>query len=130
MTQEKKIKVHLVSFGFKHGSPSKVNFIWDVRFLPNPYWVEELRAKNGLENEVSDYVVASPEGNNFIKLMKPMLLFLVQQNIAAEKDELTLAVGCTGGRHRSVAVVEVIQDILQMMPIELQTTHRDIGKES
>lgn len=129
MDQQKKIRINLVSFGFKHGSPPEANYIWDVRFLPNPYWVEELRPKTGLEHEVSDFVIASPEGNSFIKLMKPLLLYLVQQNIAAEKQDLTIAAGCTGGKHRSVAVIEVLKDILQMMPAELRTKHRDIEKD-
>jgi UPF0042 nucleotide-binding protein len=130
MAERKKFTVNLVSFGFKHGSIDDVNFIWDVRFLPNPYWVDELRPKNGLDNSVSDYVVASSEGHSFIKLLKPMLLFLIQQNIAAKKETLAIAVGCTGGKHRSVAVVEVLKDILQMMPVELTVHHRDIEKES
>jgi len=130
MEQQNKITVKLVSFGFKYGAPDDANYVWDVRFLPNPYWVEELRPQTGLDHGVSDYVVASPEGHNFIKLIKPLLLYLVQQNVAAEKEAITVAVGCTGGRHRSVAVVEVLKDILQMMPISLQTEHRDVEKES
>jgi len=130
MEQQQKIVVNLVSFGFKYGEPSSVNFIWDVRFLPNPYWQEELRSLTGLEHDVSDFVVASSAGHNFINLMKPLLLYLVQQNISASKEEITIAVGCTGGRHRSVAMVEVFKDILQMMPVTLAVSHRDIDKDS
>lgn len=130
MKKKEKLQVHIVSFGFKYGAPANANFIWDVRFLPNPYWEEELRSKTGLENEVSDYVVASPAGHSFIKLLKPMLFFLVQQNITADKEDITIAVGCTGGRHRSVAVAEVLHDMLKMMPVGVSIDHRDIGKES
>ena len=130
MTERTKLRVKLFSFGFKYGQPEGMNFLWDVRFLPNPFWVEDLRPKTGLEYEVSDYVIGSAEGQNFIKLIKPLLLFLAQQNSAAEKKELALAVGCTGGRHRSVAVVEVLKDLLQMMPVELQCDHRDIDKDA
>ena len=128
MEQQKQFTVNLVSFGFKHGPPEDANFVWDVRFLPNPYWEEELRDSTGLEHDVSDYVVTSSEGHNFIKLLKPMVLFLVQQNRAAGKDQVNIAVGCTGGRHRSVAVLEVLKDILQMMPVKLNVCHRDIEK--
>lgn len=130
MTERTKLSVKLSSFGFKYGQPEGMNYLWDVRFLPNPYWVGELRPKTGLEHDVSDYVIGSAEGQNFIKLIKPLLLFLAQQNSAAGKKELKLAVGCTGGRHRSVAVVEVLKDLLQMMPVELQCDHRDIAKDA
>lgn len=130
MTETTKLNVKLSSFGFKYGSPGGSNFLWDVRFLPNPYWVEELRSQTGLEHEVSDFVLGSAEGQNFLKLVKPLLLFVVQQNIAAGKNNLNLAIGCTGGRHRSVAVVEVLCDLLRIMPVELQCDHRDIGKDA
>lgn len=130
MTERTKLIVKLSSFGFKYGQPEGMNYLWDVRFLPNPFWVDELRPKTGLENEVSDYVIGSAEGQNFIKLIKPLLLFLAQQNSTAGKKELRLGVGCTGGRHRSVAVVEVLKDLLQMMPVELQCDHRDITKDT
>ncbi len=129
MAEKAKMKVKLISFGYKHGAPQDANYVWDVRFLPNPYWEEELRPKTGLDNEVSDYVVGSTEGHDFLKLLKPMLYYLVQQNIAADKEDLLLAVGCTGGRHRSVAVIDVIGDMLQMLNVELQVEHRDIEKD-
>lgn len=129
MIKETKLNVNLISFGFKYDPPKDANYLWDVRFLPNPYWQEELRPLTGLKQEVSDFVIGSDEGQGFIKLIKPLLLFLVQQNIVAQKKELYLAIGCTGGRHRSVAVVEVIKDLLQMMPVKLQCDHRDILKD-
>jgi UPF0042 nucleotide-binding protein len=123
------MKIKLISFGFKYGSPDNVNYLWDVRFLPNPYWVDELRAKTGCDHEVSEYVIGSSEGHSFIKQLKPFLLYLVQQNKVAEKDELVLAIGCTGGKHRSVAVAEVINDILKTMSFEIEMEHRDIDRE-
>ncbi len=131
ITEKKnKLKVVLCSFGFKYGVPKDINMLWDVRFLPNPYWEEELRLKNGMDNDVSDYVVGSSEGRSFLKLLRPFILFLVQQNVSAGKDFMKLAVGCTGGRHRSVAVAEVLKDILQVLPVELHVEHGDIDKDS
>lgn len=130
MTSEKRMKVTLLSFGFKYGVPESLNYLWDVRFLPNPYWQKELRPLTGLNQEVSDYVIGSREGIAFLKLLKPMLYYIIQQNIGAEKQELVMAVGCTGGRHRSVAVVEVIKDILQMLNVDLDVRHQDITRDS
>ncbi len=124
-----KPKVTLSSFGYKYGIPADSNTVWDVRFLPNPYWEEELRQMTGLEKDISDYVVGSSEGRSFLKLLKTMVIFMVQQNISAGKKEIQLAVGCTGGRHRSVAIAEVLKDLLMMLPVELKVNHRDIEKD-
>jgi RNase adapter protein RapZ len=124
----KPLHITLFSFGFKYGLPGDINLLWDVRFLPNPYWVESLRPLTGLEKSVADYVLRSAEGREFIKLIEPLVLFLVEKNILAEKKELHLAVGCTGGRHRSVAVAQALREILQKQPVELTVFHRDIEK--
>jgi len=118
-----------MSFGFKYGMPEELNFLWDVRCLPNPHWVKELRPKTGLEREISHYVLASEEGCSFLQLLQPLVLFLVEQSIAAGKKDLVMAVGCTGGRHRSVAVVEALKTTLQSLPVKLQWLHRDIEKD-
>ena len=73
MAKEKTMKIKLISFGYKYGSPDNVNYLWDVRFLPNPYWVDELRSKTGSDHDVSDYVIGSSEGHGFIKQLKPFL---------------------------------------------------------
>lgn len=124
------MKVKLMSFGFKYGMPEEMNFLWDVRCLPNPHWVEELRPKTGLEQEISRYVLASEEGDSFLQMLQPLAGFLVEQNIAAGKKLLIMAVGCTGGRHRSVAVVEALKKTVQSLPVELQLLHRDIEKDA
>lgn len=129
MAKENTMRIKLISFGYKYGYPDNVNYLWDVRFLPNPYWVDELRPKTGCEHDVSEYVIGSSEGHGFIKQLKPFLLYLVQQNKAAEKEELVLAVGCTGGRHRSVAVTEVLYDILRTLSYDLEMEHRDIERD-
>ena len=121
--------VILSSFGFKYGVPISSTLLLDVRFLPNPYWEEELREKTGMEKEVSEYVISSPEGRAFLKLLKKFILFMVQQNIAAGREDMEFAVGCTGGRHRSVAIAEVLKDVLLTLPVELSVIHRDIEKD-
>ncbi len=121
--------ITLCSFGFKYGMPEDINMLWDVRFLPNPYWQEELRPKTGIDTEVSDYILGSPEGRNFIKQIKSFIFFIVNQNILSGKKDMKIAIGCTGGRHRSVAITEVMTDILQMLPVQLTVVHRDIEKD-
>ena len=125
----KPLHVTLFSFGFKYGLPGDVNLLWDVRFLPNPYWVDALRARTGLDRDVADYVVGSAPGKEFLQLIEPLVLFLVRMNRQARKEELRLAVGCTGGRHRSVAVVEALSTLLRKQPVGLTVFHRDREKE-
>jgi RNase adapter protein RapZ len=126
----KPLHVTLFSFGFKYGIPDDIHLLWDVRFLPNPYWVDALRSRTGLDRDVADYVVGSTAGREFLLLLEPLLLFLVNANALAGKDGLHLAVGCTGGRHRSVAVVEALQQILLKQPVELTVFHRDVEKDN
>lgn len=117
------------SFGFKYGDPVDVNMILDVRFLPNPYWVGELRHKTGKERDVADYVLQSRAGESFLGHLLPLLGFLVEQNEVAGKETIRLAIGCTGGRHRSVAIAERIADYLASLPVALTVFHRDIDKD-
>lgn len=124
------MKLILFSFGFKYNDPPDAEMVWDVRFLPNPYWVEELKPKTGLIKEVADYVIESPDGKNFVELLGPLLRFIVEKNKAAGKEELRLAIGCTGGRHRSVAVVEKLKSCFSNLDVELQVSHRDIERDN
>ena len=122
------LRIFLFSFGFKHGVPVDANMLFDVRFLPNPYWQEDLRPKSGLQEEVSSYVVDSELGREFLKLLEPLLL-----NIAAGMDrnkrDLRIGIGCTGGRHRSVAVVEAMARKLSADPdFQVRAFHRDMDK--
>lgn len=123
------LEVVLFSFGFKYGAPVDVNVIWDVRFLPNPYWVEELRPQTGRVDKVATYVLESDEGRGFLTLLKPMITFLIEQNSAAGKKSLHIGIGCTGGRHRSVAVTEALADFLDRLSIEHTVYHRDIERD-
>ena len=129
-TVAQKIKLTLFSFGFKHGQPTDVNMVLDVRFLPNPYWVEHLRPMTGLVEEVASHVIDSKEGQEFMALLNPLIDFLITSNQATSKETMKLAVGCTGGRHRSVAIVEKLKSHLANSTVELAAYHRDIDLES
>jgi UPF0042 nucleotide-binding protein len=119
----------LFSFGFKHGVPVDANLLFDVRFLPNPYWQENLRPKSGLQEEVSSYVVDSDQGREFLRLLEPLLVSIAA-GMARNKKELRIGIGCTGGRHRSVAVVEALAKLLAAdSSIKVQTIHRDIDRD-
>jgi len=122
--------VVLYSFGFKHGVPVDVNMMWDVRFLPNPYWEEDLRPMNGCQPDVSDYVIKSRKGQEFLALLKPLITFLIDSNSGDKKKHIRFAVGCTGGRHRSVAVVEELGRYLTGNSVAVTIFHRDIERES
>lgn len=129
MGRSEQLRVVLYSFGFKYGVPVDVNMVWDVRFLPNPYWVRELRARTGKVREVAQYVLQSDAGMSFFIHLEPLLRFLVEQNSNAGKKTIRIAVGCTGGRHRSVAVTEKISSFLSECPVELTVFHRDIERD-
>ncbi|MBM9538250.1 RapZ C-terminal domain-containing protein [Desulfobulbus alkaliphilus] len=118
----------LHSFGFKHGLQA-ADFLWDVRFLPNPYWVPELQPHSGREAAVAAYVLANETGTRFLSLIEPLLVFLLQEHAASGRETLSLALGCTGGRHRSVAVVEHLGRFLEGKGLSPRIHHRDIHKE-
>lgn len=124
-----RLAVNLISFGFKHGGPpSETELLWDVRFLPNPYWVPELKPHTGLEQEVADFVLQNETSSRFFSLLQPLLAFLIPEYIKGGKTQLTIAIGCTGGKHRSVAVTEKVKELLLRQDVKLFITHRDIDK--
>jgi UPF0042 nucleotide-binding protein len=122
------MQVTLSSFGYKHGLPD-TDTIWDVRFLPNPYYVPELKEGTGLEARVADYVLGSDAAREFFAVFIPFLLLFLNRHAATGRPEIRLAVGCTGGRHRSVAVVEEMKRILNAHQIKTHVVHRDMDKE-
>ena len=127
-TDSESLKILIFSFGFKHGVPVDANLLFDVRFLPNPYWEENLRPKSGLQEEVSGYVIGSDQGREFLRLLEPLLV-CVAAGMAGHKKELRIGIGCTGGRHRSVAVVEALATLLATeSQFQIQPFHRDIDK--
>lgn len=127
MVHKQSFQIDLFSFGFKHGTP-EADLVWDVRFLPNPYWVAELKERSGQETDVAAYVLNNNVGREFFVLLEPLLVFLCTQHALGKRKELRLAVGCTGGRHRSVAVVESLRKVLDRLPYRLNVFHRDITK--
>jgi RNase adaptor protein for sRNA GlmZ degradation len=122
------LNIILFSFGFKHGYPQS-DLAWDVRFLPNPYWVPALTSYTGKAPQVASYVLENESGARFIALLEPLLVFLLDQYDASGRESITLAVGCTGGKHRSVALVEYLRSFLQEKGLSPQVYHRDIDKE-
>jgi UPF0042 nucleotide-binding protein len=122
-------QIVLFSFGFKYGVPVDVNFLWDVRFLPNPYWQEQLRPLTGCQREVAEYVTKSDAGAAFLALFEPLLMLVAASRQVDEKKMLRFAIGCTGGRHRSVAVVEHLAGVLVSRDFAVRVFHRDIDKD-
>lgn len=127
-TDGSRMQVTLQSFGYKHGVPPDVDTVFDCRFLPNPYWVDELRPLTGLDPEVQDYVRSMPLTGEFVDRVEDLLDLLLPAYVAEGKALLTVAFGCTGGRHRSVTIVETVADWLRERGIEPRVRHRDVAK--
>lgn len=123
------MRVTVLSFGYTHGIPVDVDIVIDCRFLPNPHYVDELRPLSGLDPEVAGYVMSQPVTAEFLERMEALLALLVPQYVAEGKSYLTVAFGCTGGRHRSVAVTEHFAAVLAAMGHEPAVVHRDIEKD-
>jgi UPF0042 nucleotide-binding protein len=120
------LSVKLVSFAFKRGIPPDADLVFDVRFLKNPHFVPELRPLTGLNRKVARYVLTEPEARRFMELTKTLMRFLLPQYIAEGKAYLTVAIGCTGGRHRSVAIAEALGRALRRTRgVQLRVRHRD-----
>jgi RNase adapter protein RapZ len=122
------LRVLIASFGYKYGLPLDADFIFDARCLPNPFYVEDLRAKNGRSRRVREFVLGGPDGRAYLKEMDRFLRFLLPRFAAEGKSRLVAAVGCTGGRHRSVALAEALKDTLQGLKYDIKIEHRDIDK--
>lgn len=123
------MNIHCMSFGFKHGIPSEADFVIDVRCLPNPYWVESLRDKTGLDKEVSDYVFSFEESHELLNRLIDMLDFLNPLYIKEGKSQFVIAVGCTGGNHRSVAIAEALKEHFSKKWDNVSVNHRDIDRK-
>jgi UPF0042 nucleotide-binding protein len=118
-----------VSFGYKYGIPLDADLLFDVRFLPNPYWEQELRPLSGLEPAVRDYVLASPGTKEYFDRLLPLLDFLFPRYAAEGKAHLTIGVGCTGGRHRSVTIAELIGRRYEKQGYYTVVRHRDLTRD-
>lgn len=122
------LKVHVMSFGFKYGPPSEADMVFDLRFLPNPYFDKNLREHTGKEAAVRDYVLAEDPGREFLRRLTEFLLYLLPLYGKEGRYRLTLAFGCTGGRHRSVAVAESVFDTLSKAGYNISLEHRHIER--
>lgn len=124
------MQTKIVSFGYKHGLPLDVDIVFDCRFLPNPHWVEELRPLTGVDQPVRDYVMAQPLTTSFLERLERMLGLVMPAYVKEGKSYLTIAFGCTGGQHRSVAIAEEVERILERAGHEPSVQHRDMSKAS
>lgn len=125
-----RLRVSVVSFGFKHGTPRDADLLFDVRFLPNPHWVEELRPYTGRDQPVRDYVFGQPSTEPFVTALEHLLDITVPGYVTEGKRYLTIAIGCTGGKHRSVAIADRIATHLgDTFALPVAVDHRDLGAE-
>jgi UPF0042 nucleotide-binding protein len=123
------LKVTVISFGFKYGIPVDADFVADMRFLPNPFWVPELRPQNGTDGPVADYVKSRDGAEAFLEHFVPMLIGVGEGYLREGKRFMTVAIGCTGGKHRSVAMSEEVAARLRAAGVDARADHRDLGRE-
>jgi UPF0042 nucleotide-binding protein len=122
------MQITVMSFGFKHGVPRDVDDLFDVRFLPNPHWIDALRPLTGLDLPVRDYVLGQPAAEEFLERIDDLLGFLLPAYVKEGKAYLTIALGCTGGRHRSVALVERLAERVRQRGYDPAVHHRDVDR--
>jgi UPF0042 nucleotide-binding protein len=123
-----RLQVRVTSFGYKYGIPLDADLVFDARFLPNPYWYSQLRSKSGLDEEVREFVLSQPDANPFLEHLWPLIEFLLPRFVTEGKSYLNVAVGCTGGRHRSVVIAEVVARRITQAGFPVQISHRDLER--
>ena len=126
---EKQLSVTVLSFGFKYGIPVDADLVFDVRFIPNPFYIPELKPYSGRDRAVRDYVLSKDETKGFLTRIEDMLKFLIPHYKKEGKRQLIIAIGCTGGRHRSVAIANAIEEALKQDGFNSAVEHRDIGED-
>lgn len=127
----KNLYVTILSFGFKYGIPADADLVFDVRFLPNPYYHDDLRPLTGEDAPVSDFVMGFPEAGSFLDRLEDMLLFLIPNYIKEGKNQLVVSIGCTGGKHRSITLARAIYERMNKYDdYGFKLEHRDLGKDS
>lgn len=122
-------RIQIMSFGFKNGVPVDADMVFDVRFLPNPYWVPRLRPQTGLASAVSEYVLSQPGAADFLDLLEQLIGTVAPGYLREGKRQATVAIGCTGGKHRSTAMSEAFAERLRDRGVQVSVLHRDLGKE-
>ena len=120
--------VSVTSFGFKHGLPMEADLVFDVRFMPNPYYIQELREKTGLDRAVSDYVFSFQQTHDYMAKLRDLLAFTLPLYAEEGKTELVIAIGCTGGHHRSVAVTHALAADIRDLGYRVRDNHRDMNR--
>ena len=123
------LRIEILSFGFKRGIPREGDLVFDVRFLPNPFYIPELCSHTGLDQDVKDFVLGHPVTEQFLQKAMDMLTFLIPHYVTEGKHRLVIAVGCTGGAHRSVAIAEYIAATLRQQGQKVNVNHRDMAME-
>jgi RNase adapter protein RapZ len=124
-----RLKVSVVSFGFKYGIPVDADYVADMRFLPNPHWIAELRPRTGLDPEVADYVLEQEGAKEFVERWVELIAGVADGYLRQGKRFAQVAIGCTGGKHRSVTVTEEVVRLLKQRGLEARAYHRDLGRE-
>lgn len=127
-TEQGSMAVNVISFGFKYGLPLEADLVFDVRFMPNPFYIEELREKTGLDQAVADYVFAFPQTREYLSRLEELLSFSLPLYAEEGKTALVIAVGCTGGHHRSVAICHALAEFLRGRGSSVTEGHRDIAR--
>jgi len=127
--REERMKTTVVSFGFKHGLPVDADVVLDVRFLPNPHWEDDLRPLPGSDQKIRDYVLDKDQTTDFLARVRTLLDGMVPGFLQEGKRYLTIAIGCTGGRHRSVVIADEIAEMLRAQSLPVEVRHRDVGRE-
>lgn len=123
-----RLGIHCMSFGFKYGQPAEADLMFDVRCFPNPYYIDELRNLTGLDKAIRDYVLSSKEMKDFLKKLFDLIDFLTPLYVKEGKSQLVIAIGCTGGKHRSVVSTEMLYQHLLEKGLRVSVNHRDITK--
>ena len=127
-TETERMNINIVSFGFKYGMPIDADMVFDVRFLPNPFYVEELKRKSGAVPIVAEYIAKWPVTKTFLEKLFNMLEFLVPNYVIEGKPQLVIAIGCTGGMHRSVFTANKVYELLKSKGYKVNLEHRDLMK--
>jgi RNase adapter protein RapZ len=123
-----RLQANIVSFGYKHGLPRDVDLVFDCRFIPNPHWIPELRPLTGLDEPVRANVMAQPETQKFVEHLRALLGFLLPAYVTEGKSYLSIGIGCTGGRHRSVVLGEELGHMIEDLGYQTRVHHRDVGR--
>ena len=126
----KNLYVTILSFGFKYGIPEDSDLVFDVRFLPNPYYIPTLKPLTGNDPAVYDYVMAAPQAKEFQRQLFEMVKFLIPNYIAEGKNQIVISIGCTGGKHRSVSMVRALESQMKSLPYTVKMEHRDIERDA